>query len=67
MYGQQCFKWDMDVSTFGTGFHFFFYVMTKGRNLIADDENSAQPRNDQAATIFLQQEDCSDYLCNIEA
>lgn len=33
IYAKPKYEWDFEVMTFGTSFHFFFYVMKKGEQL----------------------------------
>lgn len=37
LYARTRYTWDIRTETFGDGFHFFFYVMTKDRTLSAGD------------------------------
>jgi len=66
LYAEKSFDWNIHVQTFGYGFHFFFYVMTKGEPLSASDmplELSPQP---QQPVAFIEDETPENYLSSIE-
>jgi hypothetical protein len=42
LYAREQYSWSIRTETFGDGFHFFFYVMTKGEPLSAHDAQLLQ-------------------------
>ena len=66
IYGCEAYKWSVDVESFGNGFHFFFYVMTKGRILALDDCYVRQCQLAQQPVTFLEDEDHDNFLNSIE-
>ena len=65
LYAVKHYDWNIQLHTFGEGFHFFFYVMTKGKSLLPQDLCKPLEGNTQAVT-FLEEEDHESYLHSIE-
>ena len=68
---KQQYDWSIETQTFGTGFEYFIYMMTKGQSL-SDDDLNVQPAA-ITQTVCEQTEslncslpvDCEDFLNNI--
>lgn len=45
IYARENYGWNIRTETFGDGFHFFFYVMTKGQPLSPDDSQLVKKIN----------------------
>ena len=72
LYAKPEYGWSIRTETFGEGFHFFFYVMTRGHPLSDDDaklwRNSLERQSAcQPPVTFLDDRDHDDgYLNSIE-
>ena len=62
------YHWSIQTRTFGSGFDFFIYIMTKGQQLSENDVILGQnrPRLAQVSKALLE-EDSEDFLNNISA
>lgn len=69
LYARARYDWDIRTETFGDGFHFYFYVMTKGRTLSAIDgrlEQQEDDRKSESTTVKLADDHDDNYLNSIE-
>ncbi|XP_069474913.1 EEF1A lysine methyltransferase 4 [Ambystoma mexicanum] len=69
-YAQPGYSWSISCSTYGSDFHFFFYVMRKGEDLSAEDQELGrklwQPSIASPQNIMLEADDNADFLSVIE-
>ncbi|KAJ1087451.1 hypothetical protein NDU88_000622 [Pleurodeles waltl] len=69
-YAQPGYSWSISCSTYGTDFHFFFYIMRKGEELSAEDlelgQKLWQPNIVPPPSGMLEAEANEDYLNAIE-
>lgn len=71
IYAREHYGWSIRTETFGDGFHFFFYVMTKGQPLSPDDVQlvkkfSLEGKSPTQPETFHDVDDDDSYLNSIE-
>ncbi|MBA0842670.1 hypothetical protein Goarm_002480 [Gossypium armourianum] len=61
------FTWSIEWSTFGDGFHYFFYILRKGRRCL-DDEDSIEKIQIPSISLYHEELEGEDYIfrTNIE-
>ncbi|KAA3463537.1 methyltransferase-like protein 13 [Gossypium australe] len=61
------FTWSVEWSTFGDGFHYFFYILRKGRRSL-DDEDSIEKIQMPSISLYHEELEGEDYIfrTNIE-
>ncbi|TYG74584.1 hypothetical protein ES288_D04G194000v1 [Gossypium darwinii] len=61
------FTWSIEWSTFGDGFHYFFYILRKGRRCL-DDEDSIEKIQMPSISLYHEELEGEDYIfrTNIE-
>lgn len=69
LYARQCYGWSVRHYSYGHGFHYFLYVLTKGEELSPEDAGlEAKLLEDAKATpteVRTQEEDTENFLDNI--
>ncbi|KAJ4914222.1 S-adenosyl-L-methionine-dependent methyltransferases superfamily protein [Raphanus sativus] len=62
------FNWSMEYNTFGDGFHYFFYILRKGKRRI-DEKGEDEKHNDPPINMYQDELEGEDYLfrTNIDA
>ncbi|XP_066565937.1 EEF1A lysine methyltransferase 4 isoform X2 [Amia ocellicauda] len=68
LYAQEQFGWSIRHWSYGGGFQYFFYVLTKGEELSPEDralERSPAKRDTPSMAAFLEDSDPEDYLNRI--
>ena len=66
LYARPDYGWNIEVETFGSGFHYFFYVLTKGVILSSahvELRNSYfRRRLEKSPVVFLSESDDEDFM-----
>lgn len=75
LYACSKYNWDVNLSTFGNSFHFFYFVMNKGKCLSEKDQQNEVDRQKRkqerslllhSETVFLQNDDSDGFLLDID-
>lgn len=72
MYACDKYNWDVNLSTFGNSFHFFYYVMEKGKQLSEKDRKNEEERQKKKEertseeNFFLEYDDKEEFILNID-
>lgn len=70
MYAHDKYNWSIEQYTIGETFHYFVYVMTKGKKLSEKDKyfycRQNLSKNDLKKQIFLENDSNENYLFSIE-
>lgn len=71
IYAHSKYNWDVNLSTFGNSFHFFYFVMTKGKQLNEKDRQNEEEREKRKQqkisglnikTVYLDNDDSDNFL-----
>ena len=72
---KSCYDWSISMQTFGDSFHYFFYVMEKGREMCEVDKmlensikrkiNCDKDKEKRSVSLCTLQEDTVEFLFNI--
>ncbi|EOA17276.1 hypothetical protein CARUB_v10005548mg [Capsella rubella] len=54
------YSWSMEYNTFGDGFHYFFYILRKGKR--CNDEEENEKCNDPSISLYQDELEGEDYL-----
>ncbi|XP_062337844.1 EEF1A lysine methyltransferase 4 [Osmerus eperlanus] len=69
LYARRCFGWSVHHHTYGEGFHYFLYVLTKGEELSPEDAGLETRLLEEAEAtptqVTTQEEDTENFLENI--
>uniref|UniRef100_A0A3B5L2X2 Endothelin converting enzyme 2a n=1 Tax=Xiphophorus couchianus TaxID=32473 RepID=A0A3B5L2X2_9TELE len=70
LYARTAYNWSVRHDSYGEGFQYFVYVMTKGEQLSPEDAALEQrlleePKSQPASCPTPQDEEDNDFLCNI--
>ncbi|XP_060574062.1 EEF1A lysine methyltransferase 4-like isoform X2 [Ruditapes philippinarum] len=72
LYACDKFNWNMNISTFGNSFHFFYFMMEKGKQLSEKDRMNEIERQKRKQDIrtekveFMKYEDKEDFIFGID-
>ena len=66
LYAKDEYKWSIELQTIGETFHYFIYIMKKGRVLNPDDKKIIFTKSDNNFNFLLNFDFDEDYLFKIE-